>query len=38
MINKQFDQLDKEIPALMNDIIRMDFDTERILNDAKESK
>jgi len=38
MINKQFDQLDKEIPALMNDIIRMDFDTERILNDAKDSK
>ncbi len=35
IINKQFDQLDKDIPALMNDIIRMDFDTERVLNEAK---
>jgi hypothetical protein len=35
LVNKQFDQLDKEIPALMDDIIRMDFDTERILKDAK---
>jgi len=38
IINKQFDQLDKDIPALMNDIIRMDFDTERVLNEAKDSK
>ncbi|HNX23388.1 MAG TPA: hypothetical protein PKG60_05030 [Spirochaetota bacterium] len=38
IINKQFNQLDKEIPALMDDIIRMDSDTERILNEAKDSK
>jgi len=38
MINKQFDLLDKEIPALMDDIIQMDFDTERVMKDAKEKK
>lgn len=38
IINKQFDQLDKEIPALMDNIIKMDFETEKILKDAKESK
>jgi len=36
MINKQFDKLDKEIPILMNDLIQMDFDTERVLKEAKE--
>jgi len=35
IINKQFDQLDKEIPALMDNLIRMDFDTERLLKEAK---
>ncbi len=35
LINKQFDQLNKDIPALMDDIIRMDFETERLLKDSK---
>lgn len=35
MINKQFDQLDKDIPALMDDIIRLDAESERVLNEAK---
>jgi len=38
LINKQFDQLNKEIPVLMDDIIRMDFDTTRLLKEAKDSK
>lgn len=36
IINKQFDQLDKEIPALMDDLIRLDGETERVMNEAKE--
>jgi len=35
IINKQFDQLDKDIPALMDDIIRLDSETERVMNEAK---
>jgi hypothetical protein len=35
IINKQFDQLDKEIPALMDDIIKLDSETERVMNEAK---
>lgn len=38
MITKQFDQLNKEIPALMDDLIRMDFDTERVLKESKDIK
>lgn len=38
IINKQFEQLNKDIPALMDDLIRMDFDTEKILKDVKDSK
>jgi len=34
IIEKQFDQLDVEIPKLMNDIIRMDIETERILDEV----
>lgn len=36
IINRQFNQLDIEIPKLMDDIIRMDIETERILNESKE--
>jgi len=35
IINRQFDQLDKDIPALMDDIIRLDSETERVMNEAK---
>lgn len=35
IINKQFDQLDKEIPALMDDIIKLDSESERVMNEAK---
>ncbi len=35
IINKQFDQLDKDIPVLMDDIIRLDAESERVLNEAK---
>ena len=35
IINRQFDQLDIEIPRLMDNIIRMDIETERILEGAK---
>jgi hypothetical protein len=35
IINKQFDQLDKDIPALMDDIIKLDSETERVMNEAK---
>lgn len=38
MINKQFDRLDKEIPALMDELIQMDFDTKQVLKEATESK
>lgn len=36
IINKQFNQLDKDIPVLMDDLIKMDSETERVLNDAKD--
>lgn len=35
IITKQFDQLDKDIPALMDDIIKLDSESERVLNEAK---
>jgi len=35
IINRQFDQLNKEIPMLMDDLIKMDFDTERLLKESK---
>ncbi len=35
IINKQFDKLDKEIPVLMDDLIKMDSETERVMNEAK---
>ncbi len=38
IITKQFDQLNKDIPALMDDLIQMDFDTKRVLNDSKDIK
>lgn len=38
IISKQFDKLNKEIPALMDDLIRFDFETERVLNESKENK
>jgi len=38
IITKQFDLLDKQIPALMDDLIRMDFETERLLNESKDTK
>ena len=38
IITKQFDQLDKEIPALMDDLIKMDLETERVLNESKDTK
>lgn len=36
IIKKQFDQLDIEIPRLMDDLIQMDFETKSILEKAKE--
>ncbi len=38
IINKQFDQLDKEIPTLMDNLIKMDSETEKILKDSKDTK
>ena len=36
IIEKQFDQLDVEIPELMDDLIQMDLETKRVLDEAKE--
>ncbi|HOP62093.1 MAG TPA: hypothetical protein PK358_02490 [Spirochaetota bacterium] len=36
IISKQFDRLDKEIPVLMDDIIKLDAETERVMNEAKD--
>lgn len=36
IINKQFNQLDREIPVLMDDLIKMDLETERVLNESKD--
>jgi hypothetical protein len=36
IIQKQFDQLDVEIPELMDDLIQMDLETKRVLDQAKE--
>lgn len=36
IIEKQFDQLDIEIPRLMDDLIQMDQETKRVLDQAKE--
>lgn len=35
IINKQFEQLDKDVSALMDDLTRTDFETDRILKEAK---
>ncbi len=35
IISKEFDRLDKEIPVLMDDLIKMDSETERIMNESK---
>jgi len=34
IINKQFDKLNKDIPILMDDLIKMDFETKNILKEA----